>query len=77
MQNSITSVFIISWFNQLFLLYQKVKTDVVQLVRKIGSLEQSVEELDVKIGLLVQNRISMEVCAVEFQSVALCNDNIC
>ena len=40
---------------------QKVKNDIVKTIRRTQSLETNVDELDVKIGLLVQNRISLQV----------------
>ena len=38
-----------------------MKSDIVKIIRRNESLEASIDELDVKIGLLVQNRICLQV----------------
>lgn len=40
---------------------QKLKGDVAQMIRKNQILEKDLETLDVKIGLLVKNRITLQV----------------
>ncbi|KAG0713538.1 Ras GTPase-activating-like protein IQGAP1 [Chionoecetes opilio] len=39
---------------------QRVKSDMVKTIRHAHQLERDVDELDVKIGLLVQNRITLQ-----------------
>ena len=40
---------------------QRIKAQVVQKIRSNQQLEQDVNVMDLKIGLLVRNRISLEV----------------
>ena len=43
------------------LVEQKLKGDVAQMIRKNQMLERDLDSLDVKIGLLVKNRITLQV----------------
>ena len=58
---------LVCWFAcELFLRYsclfeKKLKADVAQMIRKNQILERDLDSLDVKIGLLVKNRISLQV----------------
>lgn len=45
---------------------QRVKSDMVKTIRHTHQLETEVDELDVKIGLLVHNRITLQVRWCEF-----------
>ncbi|MPC93348.1 Ras GTPase-activating-like protein IQGAP2 [Portunus trituberculatus] len=40
---------------------QRIKSDMVKTIRHTHQLEKNVDELDVKIGLLVHNRITLQV----------------
>ena len=43
------------------LLLQTLKGDVTKLIRQNGQLERDLDAMDIKIGLLVKNRISVQV----------------
>ena len=40
---------------------QKMKQEVVKEIRANGQLESDLNEMDIKIGLLVKNRITLQV----------------
>ena len=40
---------------------QKMKQEVVKEIRANGQLESDLSEMDIKIGLLVKNRITLQV----------------
>ena len=51
---------------------QKLKGDVAQMIRKNQMLERDLDSLDVKIGLLVKNRITLQVRPAPFHCQVLC-----
>ncbi|XP_043245091.1 ras GTPase-activating-like protein IQGAP1 [Amphibalanus amphitrite] len=52
---------------------QKLKADVAQMIRKNQMLERDLDTLDVKIGLLVRNRISLQEVLMHSKSMDATN----
>ena len=52
---------ILKLFIQSFLVFQQLKNEVVQLIRHNQNLSQQLDSMDIKIGLLIQNRITLRV----------------
>lgn len=42
---------------------QKLRQQVVAEIRSNQQLEQDLDQMDIKIGLLIKNRITLQVCA--------------
>lgn len=57
----VTSFSVCLYTERLFVYLQTLKEQVVQAIRHNKQLAQQIDKMDVTIGLLVQNRISLQV----------------